>query len=351
MCKSKPHILICPLDWGLGHASRSAGIIHELKKYDVKISVAGSPKILNFFKKEFPEMNQIAFPSFTVKYTQGKGLFYKLLLLSPYFLFSIIKEHFGIIKICRENQIDILISDSRPGLWNSNIYTVLLIHQLRIQFPYPLIFLENFSEIILRIFTKKFNQCWIPDYKEPHNSLAGKLSHPKKLLNHYQYVGFISRFTFMKNKECNKFDILIVLSGPEPQRSILEKKLLTELSESDKSILLIRGTEDQAYDPVLTSNITSIPFATSNELYPLIKNADVIISRSGYSTLMDLILLNKTAILIPTPGQTEQEYLVRHLKNYQNFVFTNQYKLKLEDCLQQLKKCKPIDNKLYRFNP
>lgn len=331
-------ILISPLDWGLGHASRDIPIIKKLIELGHEVIIAGSGNSLLLLKTEFPQLKSIYLPSFKIKFAKGKSQLFRIILSAPNFIFHIFHEKKLLKNIVKEYKIDIVISDNRYGLYNSDCYSVLITHQLHIKTPRSISFIEKLLQKINYYFIGKFDQCWIPDYKqEPH--ISGVLSHPEKLPDNIKYIGHLSRFekAFNDNVIINEYDILVILSGPEPQRSILENILINQISEIDSKTIFIRGVNEFCNNLNNTENIEFIKFAESKTISKLLRASKIVISRSGYSSIMDFIALSKKAILIPTPGQTEQEYLSDYVKNKKWFYTQNQDEINLSKAFYELK--------------
>ena len=160
-------------------------------------------------------------------------------------------------------------------------------------------------------FIQKFNECWVLDI-EGKNNLSGKLGHLNRKVENIKYIGVLSRFK--KQETALKYDLLVLLSGPEPQRSLLEMKLLSELKNYQGNILFVRGVLTEKIEINTPKNFKIINYLLSNELEIVINGSKLIISRSGYSTIMDLAVLGKKAFFIPTPGQFEQEYLAESIE-------------------------------------
>jgi uncharacterized protein (TIGR00661 family) len=298
------------LDWGLGHATRCIPIINELIKENSQVFISVD-KSLNFLlKKEFPEAVFLPINGYRIKYSRnGSWLFLKLLLQFPKIIFSAWKENLWLRNIINEYRIDAVISDNRFGLYNKRIPSVYITHQLYIKSGNSIS--EKIAQKIHYYFIKKYNNCWVPDFKE--NGLAGKLSHPVNKPSNISYIGPLSRFKKLNNIPL-KYDLLVSLSGPEPQRTVFEKMIIAQLGAFKKKVLLVRGMpyENSKMEPAGES-IEIVNHLSAQELNMAFQQSEMIISRSGYSTIMDLVKLGKNAILVPTPGQGEQEYLAEYL--------------------------------------
>lgn len=306
--KVKKNILVAPLNWGLGHATRCIPIIKALLDGHFTPILASDGESLEILKKEFPDLKAITLPSYDIKYSKkGKYFKQKMFLNSPKIMFAIIQEYFSLKKIISQHHIDGVISDNRLGLFSRKIPCIYITHQLTVISGNT----TYISSGIHHFFIKKFNACWVPDLNQTNN-LSGKLGqssiHPK--LN-IKYIGPLSRFN--KNTTVKKYDFMVLLSGPEPQRSILEKKLFNTLKNIHKRVLFVRGKITEKQECFDFGNITFYNYMTSGELENAINSSDLIITRSGYTTIMDLAKLEKKAFFIPTPGQTEQEYLAKRM--------------------------------------
>lgn len=300
-------IFIAPLDWGLGHATRCVPIIHTLSENNTLI-LGVTPLNTAFFSTHFPDLQKVEVPSYRMSYSRYLPLWLKLLAQVPKIWSVFREEKKGVERIISQHNVDVIISDSRYGLVNKNVYSILMTHQLTIKAPFGSFFANRMNSGYVR----KFDEVWVPDYEEKNSRLSGELSDPGKINIPVNYIGpksALVNLTGIKT-DSEKFDYLILLSGVEPQRTLLENILLKRAALSKKKIALVRGSNS----PISTTeNLKLIDFSFAEQLKELIVNADTVICRSGYSTLMDLHLLNKKKIiLIPTPGQTEQEYLASY---------------------------------------
>lgn len=335
-------ILICPLDWGLGHATRDVEIIYRLLKQKKEVTIGADKAPLLFLRGQFPELAFIKMPSPKVRYPKKTPMALKMLLSSPKILWGIAKEHWQLRKIIKKHGIDTIISDNRYGLWNKRIHSVFITHQVWIKAPKKLHLIEPLINKINHWFINKYDECWIPDF-EGENNLAGELSHPRKKPENCTYIGILSRFRLEQETRQalhpiseKKFDILAILSGPEPQRSIFEKILVKQVSKSNYKTLIVQGKPESANQATI-KNIEFINHLPSNDLKHLIINANVIICRPGYSSIMDLAVLKKRAILVPTPGQTEQEYLAEYIGEEHWLHSVKQSDFELEQAISEMK--------------
>jgi uncharacterized protein (TIGR00661 family) len=308
------NILICPLDWGLGHATRCVPIIRQLLAFPCRVYIAGQGRSLDFLKTEFPDCQFINLPSYRFIYSRKGSMSLAMLLSSPHILYGILREHFALKKIIRQFGIHGLISDNRFGLWNKNIPCVYMTHQVRIKTNSSKSFLEPILFKVHKYFIRKYDFLWIPDF-ESEPSLAGELSHLFDDSIQPHYIGPLSRFTGSeKDHETNESDrveILAIVSGPEPQRSIFEAMITEQAAMVQAKIILLRGIPGEKVEPIVKDNLTIYAHVESNRLKSLIEKAGIVLCRPGYSSIMDLAVMGKKAFFVPTPGQTEQEYLAK----------------------------------------
>ena len=327
--KGKKRILVAPLNWGIGHATRCIPIISELEKNNFEVIIAASGRSLELLSYEFPKIQFIKFEDYKISYSSSIPMALNIFLQIPKIIFGIYNENNKLYTIIKDFKIDGVISDNRYGLFSKTTPSVFITHQLKIKSS----FLENIIQKINYYFINKYTQCWIPDYKK--NGLAGELSHPKENTKNHIYIGPLSRFK--KNNSKPHYDILAIVSGPEPQRSIFEKILTTQLIGHKKECLLVQGKpESKYYDKINSLTIKS--HLSAIELNQAILNSKLVICRSGYSTIMDLFTLEKNAILVPTPGQTEQEYLAQYLSKENLFQHQNQKTFSISIAQKQSKR-------------
>lgn len=303
----KKRILVAPLNWGLGHATRCIPIIQALIKNNYTPILASDGLALELLKKEFPDLMTIELPPYNITYSKnGKTFKMKLIMDSPRILSSVKAEKKFVENLIENRTIDGIISDNRLGVYSKRVPSVFITHQLNVLSGST----SWFSSKIHQKIIKKFNQCWIPDV-EVEPSLSGKLGHPKKDNLNIKYIGPLSRFT--KVDIPYKYDLMVLLSGPEPQRTIFEHIVLKELNDYKGSVVFVKGQVKDKQIKTQQGNITIYNFMKSQDLERTINQSKIILSRSGYTTIMDLAKLEKKAFFIPTPGQYEQEYLAKRL--------------------------------------
>lgn len=337
-------ILVAPLNWGLGHASRCVPIVSALIKVGAIPVLAAENGALALLKQEFPDLESFVFSGKKIHYPNKKNINWFVLKESFTFLFSIYREHQTLKKIVKKHKIDGIISDNRYGLWHKKIPCVLISHQLKIKMPAKLKWLESTAAKSIQYFISKYNACWIPDF-EAEKNLAGDLSHLKKMPSNSVYIGILSRFEKKAVQE-KKVDLTIILSGPEPQRSILEKKILMQITNLNlKSVVLLRGLP-QSKENLKQDGITIFNHLKSEEIEKLILDSKLLISRSGYSSIMEFYALNSKVIFVPTPEQGEQEYLAEKFLKEKIAFYQTQENFDLKKALQQSKNFKGFQNEM-----
>lgn len=311
-----PTVLVCPLDWGTGHATRCVPVIRKFIENGFRVIIAADGKSHDFLKNEFPELKMIRFSGIRIRYSAGKNLVLKIALQTPLFLYGIFREHHILSKMIRKERPTVVFSDNRYGLWSRKAKCIFMTHQVRVILPGFWKLFSGCVNWILGWFVKKFDECWVPD--EPHgNGLAGMLSHPRKTGFPVHYVGILSRFIshdgILTPRPEPENDFLVIISGPEPQRTVLEEIILKKFLNSKLKGNIITGRIGEHGKSKLNENISVFKHINTHEMFSMIMDSAVVICRPGYSSLMDLATLGKNAILIPTPGQTEQEYLAEYL--------------------------------------
>ena len=330
--KSKPVVLVSPLDWGIGHASRVVPVINKLIENNFKIILGISGRSGEFLKSAFPDLSYISLPFTNIRYGKAKSFFF-LLLQIPFFIISVLKEHNILKRKIKQYKIELIISDNRYGLWNKKIFSVLITHQLFIKLPGYITFLQPFIWFVTNKMINKFDECWIPDLPDFNKSLSGKLSHGFKMPDNFHFIGLLSRFCSYNSMKINRSNhdyLLVILSGPEYQRTIIEEKIIDQIKSFRLKAIILRGLPSMQPEKESIDGIQFYNHVSDKEFANLVMQSKGIICRSGYSTIMDLICLGKSAILIPTPGQTEQEYLANYLSSKGLFLNYSQNKFNLK---------------------
>ncbi len=328
-------VLIAPLNWGLGHATRCIPIINALIKYNFTPVIASDGVALELLKKEFPTLQTLELPSYEIEYAkEGKNFKWKMLHNSPRIIESVLEEHAVVKAWVKEYKFAGIISDNRLGVFSKKVPSVFITHQLNV-------LSGNTSWITTMLHTmaiKKFTECWVPDFKKKPN-LTGKLGHTRRRKLKIQYLGPLSRLE--KQKLPLQNDLMVILSGPEPQRTMLEEKLRSELQSYKGQVAFVRGVMQSERISETEGNVTYHNFMQSEELQRTFNESKMVLCRSGYTTVMDLSCLGKQAFFIPTPGQYEQEYLAKRFEHKGLVPSATQDKFKIE-MLSEIKRYKGL---------
>ena len=298
-----------------------------------QVTLAGEGNVAALFKKEFPDTRIIPLAGYKISYSK-KGIFFipKILLQVPKIIRAISKEHQWLDQQLSIHHWDLIISDNRYGLYTPRTKTVFISHQLGVISGFGK-WGDAITRLLLYRWVNRFNTCWIPDCAGRTN-IAGKLSHPKSMPNHYQFIGPLSRLKNTATSEGSH--VLVLLSGPEPQRTMLENILINQLGQINEAVIFVRGLPSSAPPISDRDNIHFENHLDGDAISALVSGAKAVVCRSGYSSVMDLLKLGKRALLIPTPGQTEQVYLARHLHKMKWFLVQDQEKLDLKKDLMAL---------------
>lgn len=326
-------ILVAPLNWGLGHASRCVPLIHRLLDEGHEVVIGGDGMSFTLLRKHFPKLRYVYLAPLDLHYSRSGNQTWAMLKAIPQLLLWRNKDRLMLKAILQEEHFDQVISDNRPGLYNKQVECIYITHQLQIRLTKTWQWAEaTASRIHARMYTR-FNKVWVPDYEDINHSLAGELSHPSNLRlsrkkTEFQYIGPLSRFhsPIPHKPSPINYEVVAVLSGLEPQRTLLEQELIERYSGKEERVLIVQGLVNHPNTRIKRGNLTIVPSMADAELVPALLNARHIIARSGYSTIMDLEALGLLSVgnnkplpvhieLIPTPGQPEQEYLAVWLKD------------------------------------
>jgi uncharacterized protein (TIGR00661 family) len=310
-------VLIAPLDWGLGHTTRCIPLIKGLLARGCTIILAGEKAQIALFEHEFPQIKMLKLKGYGIRYSvNGSLFFFKIIQQLPKILHTITGENRWLESVVEQEKIDLVIADNRYGLYHKKIPTIFITHQLQLHLDNTL--LERISQYFLYRWINRFTSCWVPDMPV---GIAGKLSHPDILPRvPVQYINLLSRFKKIDTAITYKYCFLI--SGPEPQRTIFEEKVFELASHIEEEVVVVRGILNR---PETGDRLPSIihNHLPTNELAMVLQQSEYIVCRGGYTSLMELLVLKKKLIVVPTPGQTEQAYLAETLMQ-QNRIYTIQ---------------------------
>ena len=308
---NKAKICISPIDWGLGHATRCIPLIQALEKLNYQVYIATEGYHEAILREALPSVEFLQLRGYRIKYAKS-GLLLPLIIFFqiPKIIYSIYYENKWLQKKQKELNFDLIISDNRFGFYHKQVPSVFITHQLYFQMPFR--WASTLFQKIQYAWFNKFNACWVPDMAG-ENNLSGILANTiLKPAIPIWYMGCLSRLKQYDNdNESIKEPIVFlgIVSGPEPQRTLLENLLWTKGNQLNLKFTLVAGTPNVKEAFQQNQNATKYPHLAGADLVKEIKRAEYIICRGGYTTLMELIPFEKKIIIIPTPGQTEQELL------------------------------------------
>ena len=314
-------VIVAPLNWGLGHASRCIPVIHWLIQHCAQVIIASDGESLELLKKEFPQLTFESCPGYNIRY-KYENILVNMLMALPTMIRAVNREKAIVKSLSQKYNANVILSDNRLGCRTKKTRNYYITHQINILHPNKLI--ASLGSALHQWFIKKFDTCFVPDY-EGERAICPALSSGKDIKA--VYIGPLTRIR--KFDLPKKTDICVILSGPEPQRSKLESLLLTVLNTLNTyKICFVRGTEIGSPTVKSENHISMINILPSQQIETLLNTSKILIARSGYSTIMDIHLLDINAILIPTPGQTEQEYIADVIKNDYKYYIINQNETK-----------------------
>jgi hypothetical protein len=323
MEKPQKNVLLAPLNWGLGHASRLLPVIKALKLMGCNITVAASSPASDIIRQEFPDIRMLPIRSSTIRYSRKRGLMLKLFFQGPLLLKDMVCERRWIRRYVKTEKPDVIISDNRFGLSHPTVTSCYMTHQVNVIMPSYLKPFQPLLRWLHRRIIQSYDVCLIPDTKEA--GLSGKLAHqPGGFSFKHVYMGPLSGFINLDPLPFAHIpDVLMVVSGPEPQRRMLVEKCIDTFKNDSREVWIVAGQPHKHYDSN-DKNIRIISHMRRAALKYLMIHTPVVITRSGYTSLMDLSVIRRKAILIPTPGQTEQEYLAGYVQREYDFTVFRQ---------------------------
>ena len=309
-------ILIAPLNWGLGHATRCIPLVRQYLERGDEVVLGGDGESLLLLQRHFPQLRVIQLPSLELRYAandQQRGFYLRAI---PALLRFTIADHYYLRQQLAIEHFDLIISDNRFGLFTRQTRCVYITHQLYVRLPRRLRIFQPLARAIHACVFKRYHEVWVPDFANSENSLAGELCHGGCFDTYVKYIGPLSRFTSSEGtpkelRRNSEYSVVAILSGLEPQRSIFEQAILERYANTPDKVLIVRGKVAEAQTKISRNNITMVASLSDQALLEVMEQATTIIARSGYSTIMDLAVLGllHKAELHPTPGLSEQEYL------------------------------------------
>lgn len=294
------------------------------------VLLASDGVALHLLKAEFPHLPALELPSYRIRY-QSSNMVWNIGKQLPRILWAIRSERWATERLVQVHGIEGIISDNRYGCFSSRADSIMLSHQLHVRVPGPVF--KWPANQLLHLFLSRFDALWVPDVAEAPG-LAGALSHGAPVHSNVQYAGILTRMqSYERDPE---YDVAVVLSGPEPQRSLLEQRLLEQAISLPQKFIFVQGRTQSKKHYYAADNVEVVSYLTSKDLNDVLMASKVMVCRSGYSSIMDLAGLGKKAILIPTPGQTEQEYLADTMADQHYFVAQRQDAIDLYSGIRQL---------------
>ncbi len=330
----RPKILVAPLDWGLGHATRCIPIVRHLRRLGAEVYLAADGPQATLLANEFPDANILPINGYGIKYSKRR-LFLHLVRQLPAISRAITYEHKWLRRQMDRFSFDAVISDNRYGLSSKECQSVIISHQLQLAMPQKLGWAGPIIQAQLYKYINRFDECWVPDNEQPINSLSGELGHPgKRPAITTRYIGWLTRFEKPDQPSSTMYKALVLLSGPEPQRTLLETSILNQGSSMPSNVMMVRGLPGTSALPQTSSPFQIVNHLDAKDLQQAMEASEFVISRGGYSTLMDAFTLGKKCIFIPTPGQTEQEYLCRRLMDSGTALYYRQEEFNLAKAME-----------------
>ncbi|MDX2248599.1 MAG: glycosyltransferase [Bacteroidia bacterium] len=337
----RKRVFIAPLDWGLGHATRSARLIDLLLEANAEVFIGSSGTALQFLKLQYPSLSTFPLPGYNVSYARNHQQVIRIMSQVPRLAAIIREENQQLKSILKRLKIDAIISDNRYGIHDPGIPSVFVCHQLNPILPSGWRWFEPAVSRLHKWFIRPFDQVWIPDFEGMPN-LSGDLSHRLLLPDKARFIGPLSRFQSLHQLPkafghpiLDQYppEVLAIISGPEPHRTLLETIIEKQSRDITQTLWLVKGKTDQT-EISKQDNLISITHLSTDLLALAISRATTLISRSGYSSIMDYQSLGVTKpVFIPTPGQTEQEYLAMTLKESGYAQVYSQQNFVLKDCI------------------
>ncbi|MFA6364447.1 glycosyltransferase [Methanoregula sp.] len=329
------HVLVSPLNWGLGHATRDIPVIRTLLAHGHEVTIAACGNALSVLRKEFPDCHWIEYPDYPIPFGSGHLFIPKFCATLPFLFRATVREHATLEAILAKDRYDLVISDNRLGVYSSRVPSIFISHQLHYHLPLLYWPVECLGILVNQNLHERYDRIIVPDNPPGPLSLAGKLSRPQTDVAR-ERVFFSGILSGTRQIACTQdLDYLVVISGPEPQRTFLEKTILANLKNLDGSGVVLLGSPQKPRAATRIGDWTCVSYVSTEEKVELMNRAQCVICRSGYTTMMELAELGKDrALLIPTPGQTEQEYLSWYYEQNGWYHSQDQNHLDLKDDLE-----------------
>ena len=307
-------VLVAPLDWGLGHATRCVPVVREFLNQGAEVELAVVRSNATLLRGFFQELRQRLAPSYNIVYPKhgyNMGLW---LAKNGVHLRKVMNyEHRFAEKMVERYHYDVLVSDNRFGFYSRHAKSIYMTHQRRIAFPKVLSAFEPVGMLWHASVMKHFDEVWVPDLPEFPGYAAG-LSHVNKSPVPVKYVGALSRFeNHLGTETPRNYKFVAIVSGVEPARSRFESLLRNVLAKVPGRHAIILGKPVLGVKSWSEGNIDFHTHLPDREFAEAVRGAQWVVSRGGYSTVMDMAVLGAKCIFVPTPGQYEQVILAQDL--------------------------------------
>jgi uncharacterized protein (TIGR00661 family) len=322
-------ILFAVSSWGLGHATRDLVLIQALLQQGHQVTVISTGRALTLLQRELGDQCEfIDWPDGPKPLAASETLAYaKFTLALPLLLRSILVEHQTLQELLATRKFDRIVSDFRYGIYSSKVPTYLISHGLRLIAPNRNPTIELAFELFNARWFEPMRRILVPDFETP--SLAGDLCHNLRFFDadKLEYIGILS--SICQRDVEQDISYFISVSGPEPQRSIFERMVLRQAASLPGRVVVALGRPEEDTKPRIVGSVEVYNYLDRRRQEEMMNRAQVVVTRSGYTTLMELTELQKRALLVPTPGQTEQTYLARYHRSLGTYFSVDQSKLNL----------------------
>jgi len=340
-------IFIAPLNWGLGHATRDLPLIKAFLERGDKVIIAAHDRAKMLLEPEVPQCEFVDFPEYPIRYPRTSFFVTRFMfIVFPQMLMAMYKEKNRLKELNDKYNFDYIISDNRFCLYLKGVKSYLISHQLRYKLPQPVTKLEFLPEYFTYSYFKNYDKILIPDSDDP-DSLTGELSHSMRYLpnENLHYSGILNDVHSKSEKIEKDIDYFIIVSGPEPQRTKLERIIFKQVNSLPGNIVVALGMPEKNYK-ISQGNATFYTYLNREQMHEYLKRSKFIISRPGYTTVMEMIQFGLEGLFIPTPGQIEQVYLAKYYEEKKWCHCVSQYKLDLANDVENANKYKGFPESL-----
>lgn len=307
-------ILFAVHDWGLGHATRDLPLIRGLAASGHRVWVLSTGRALQLLQGELGEACEyVRLQDIPKPLGRRPFWFYVRMSLSlPVVFWTFHRERRLVDALVAEHGFDRIVSDSRYGVCSPSVPSFYLVHSLRQIIPGRPKRLEKMVEAAQKLMWRRAVKLLIPDEEE--DGLAGDLCHDLACSweGRLEYIGVLA--SVRRRDVPQDVDHFISVSGAEPQRTMFERLVLSQASSLPGRVIVALGRPEAGAAVSDGGRVQVHAFMARAEQEEMMNRARLVISRSGYTTLMELAELRRRALLVPTVGQSEQEYLAERLE-------------------------------------